>query len=300
MKDELVSVIIPTYKGSNKICSVVESVLNQSYQSLEVIVVDDNGANTKEQVETENKLKKYISNNSITYLKHNINKNGAAARNTGLKKCKGKYVAFLDDDDYFYYNKIEECVDAFKKIDDSYAMVHTSYDLVFPDNKTKLISQNYSGDIFERFVLCKIRLCSSSVVIRKSVLDEVGGFDESFLRHQDWEMFTRILCKYKAYFVNVNGMKKVLEFRNSPKNPEKYEEYRLHYIDKMTPIIKARDAKLLKKFINFHYYEIAKSYLKNNNKKMYFKWLKETSNPLWYFNKTIIDGGKYLINKIIK
>ena len=100
-----VSVIIPTYKGSDNLIRAIKSVLNQTYKNIEIIVVDDNDENSIFRKENEERLKSFIDDNKIIYLKHKCNKNGAAARNTGLRKSSGAYITFLDDDDYFLYNK---------------------------------------------------------------------------------------------------------------------------------------------------------------------------------------------------
>ena len=80
-----VSVIIPTYKRSKYLIRAINSILNQTYKNVEIIVVDDNGKNTPDQIETEKELQKYINNKHIIYSVHEKNKNGAAARNTGVK-----------------------------------------------------------------------------------------------------------------------------------------------------------------------------------------------------------------------
>ena len=90
----LVSVIIPTHKGSENICRAVDSVLSQTYGSIEVIVVDDNGLGSEEQRKTEEAMGKYSGDSRVTYLTHKVNKNGSAARNTGLRASKGEYIAF--------------------------------------------------------------------------------------------------------------------------------------------------------------------------------------------------------------
>lgn len=86
---QLVSVIIPTYKGADKINSAVDSVLNQTYKNIEVIVVDDNGENESEQLLTAEKMKKYETFENVKYLVHKKNINGSAARNTGIRASKG-------------------------------------------------------------------------------------------------------------------------------------------------------------------------------------------------------------------
>lgn len=289
MSGELVSIIIPSYKGEDNVANVVESALNQDYENIEVIVVDDNGAGTAHQIATEKALEKFENNKKFRYLKHDVNKNGSAARNTGLRASYAKYVAFLDDDDYFYPNKISSCVKALEKTDDTYAFAYTAYDLVFPEKRTELIAPKYSGDILDDFLCRKIRLCSSSVVIKKKIVDEVNGFDESFRRHQDWEFFIRILAKYKAVYVDEVAMKKVMLWRNKPTSPEMFEQYRVHFINKMAPIFNTRSEEVKNKVYDSHYFDIAKAYLKDKKIQKFFYWINKTSNPCMYLIKVIPD-----------
>lgn len=101
----LVSVIIPTYKRATTLLDAIRSVLNQTYKNIEIVIVDDNGKGTYEQLETERLLKQYIENQQIIYIVHEYNKNGSAARNTGLMASHGAYINFLDDDDKMYPQK---------------------------------------------------------------------------------------------------------------------------------------------------------------------------------------------------
>ena len=104
MKDDLVSVIITTFCGSKVIERAILSVINQTYSNIEIIVVDDNGYGTKEQIETQDILNKF---KKVVYIVHRTNINGAAARNTGIRSSNGKYICFLDDDDQYTIDRVE-------------------------------------------------------------------------------------------------------------------------------------------------------------------------------------------------
>ena len=103
----LVSVIIPTYKSCDTLCRAIQSVLNQTYDNIEVIVVDDNNPNTPERAATEELMLRYKTESEVHYIKHEFNKNGSAARNTGFRHSSGEYLCFLDDDDYFLKDKLQ-------------------------------------------------------------------------------------------------------------------------------------------------------------------------------------------------
>ena len=108
MDQPLVSVIIPTYKRSDFLCTTIDSVLAQTYPNIEIIVVDDNGLGTTFQQATEKRLLPYIRMKQINYICHEVNKNGSAARNTGFRASHCEYINFLDDDDELLLEKIDK------------------------------------------------------------------------------------------------------------------------------------------------------------------------------------------------
>ena len=95
-----VSVIITTYKRADMLSRAINSVLNQTYKNIEVIVVDDNGNGSEYRLKTEIIMNKYSQIDNLKYIKHKENKNGSAARNTGIREATGDIICFLDDDDW--------------------------------------------------------------------------------------------------------------------------------------------------------------------------------------------------------
>ena len=100
MKMPLISVIVPIYNAEKYIERCVNSILLQTYDNIEVIVVDDNGKGTEHQLLTEKAMEKYADNPKVQYIPHQVNKNGSCARNTGIRSAKGRYILFLDSDDF--------------------------------------------------------------------------------------------------------------------------------------------------------------------------------------------------------
>ena len=91
-----VSIIIPTYKNRGGLTTSVDSAIRQTYQNIEVIIVDDNPPDSEERHFTEQIMEGYLADPRVRYIKHAENKNGAAARNTGINSSTGEYIAFLD------------------------------------------------------------------------------------------------------------------------------------------------------------------------------------------------------------
>ena len=208
--NKIVSIIVPTYKGSDIIDGTVKSLLNQTYRFIEIIVVDDNGLNTDEQIRTYKVLEKFILNNKIKYIAHDVNKNGSSARNTGIKNASGEYIAFLDDDDEMIAEKIEKQVEFLEK-NPNIGLVYTALQELYDDGTIKnIISPNIVDNYLYDYLCCKLYICSSSILIRRNIVDKVGYWDVSFKRHQDLEYVSRILAISKiGYIDEVLVLKKI-------------------------------------------------------------------------------------------
>ena len=257
----LISVIIPTHSGSQVICRAVDSVLSQTYPNIEVVVVDDNGKGTEEQIATEKSLKKYASDDRVKYFAHDISLHGSAARNTGVKHSNGEFIALLDDDDYFLPNNLEEHYETQKSLDDSYGVTFCGMHIVRGKIEEDIIAKQ-EGDVLVDFLMGRMRVGSSLVMIRRSVYDEFNGFDESFKRHQDWEFLTRIFTKYKLASTHKIGVVKVNLDRNSATNPLKFEYNRIYFLTKMKSIIDSLPANTARDIYDMHYSSIAKEYFR--------------------------------------
>lgn len=204
--NKLVSVIIPTYKRPDTLDRAIESVMNQTYTPIEIIVVDDNNPDTEGRKLTEDCMKKYSENPNIKYVKHERNKNGSAARNTGAKVSKGAYLAFLDDDDEYYPGKIEAQVHRLEELDENWGACYTSYERRTEDKLISRSGEKREGNVYFH-ELCRNFWHGGGTgpLVRRSVYEAVGGFDESFLRNQDYEYMIKITKKYKLAYADVVG-----------------------------------------------------------------------------------------------
>ncbi|NMA75367.1 MAG: glycosyltransferase [Bacteroidales bacterium] len=176
----LVSVIIPCFNSEKWIIETLDSVRNQSYSNIEIIIVDDGSTdNTRYLVNEYGK--------DIIYL-YQENKGPSAARNLGIKNAQGKYVAFLDSDDLWESHKLLEQISFLEKnsdvalvfsnvkvIDEGGNYLYTHYNQV-PTEKRELITAFFMG---------KIGMNTPTIVVRKEAVDSVGGFDESLPMRED-------------------------------------------------------------------------------------------------------------------
>ena len=233
MKNSLVSIIIPTHKGSEVILNAIDSVLKQTYKDIEIIVVDDNGMGSEEQIKTAKTLENLISDKKIKYIIHEKNKNGSAARNTGFKNSNGEYFCLLDDDDTYFPEKIEKQVNEFQQLNGDYAIVLSATAIYQNGALQSTRKQIVDGYVFKDVLLHEIVINTNALMIRRNCYEELGGFDEEFFRHQDYEFSARVAFKWKIKSIPYIGVKYNTLHRNDPKNISIAMNYRAFFLMKM-------------------------------------------------------------------
>ena len=195
MKEQGVSVIIPTYNRARYVGRAISSVLYQDWDEYEIIVVDDGSTdNTKEILS--------LFGNRIICISHPYNKGVSAARNTGIKNAKYPFVAFLDSDDYWLPKKLSIQIKFFMNNPDAIAC--QTQEIWIRKGKRvnpKKKHMKPSGDIF----IPSLRLClvsPSAVMLKRSIFDEVGLFDEDLPVCEDYDLWLRISYKYPVYLID--------------------------------------------------------------------------------------------------
>lgn len=190
----LVSVILPTFNRGWIVSEAIESVLLQTFEEAELIVVDDGSTdNTPEVLE--------CFKDHIISIKQE-NSGVSAARNTGMAHARGRYFAFLDSDDLWLPEKLSEQISFFRSQPD--ALICQTEEIwirnglrVNPKERHKKLS----GDIFiPSLALCLVS--PSAVMIKRELIDEVGGFDEDLPACEDYDLWLRISRKYPVHLIN--------------------------------------------------------------------------------------------------
>jgi len=184
----MVSVIIPTYNRPDMLADALKSVLNQTYRNYEIIVVNDG------EVDVENIVSNLNQKGNIAYVRHNKNKGVSAARNTGIKIAKGKYIALLDDDDIFYSNHLETAI---KYLNDKNPVIYTDAVRAMFTNcgdAYKLTGKNvpYSMDFDRNKLLIGNIAPVNCFVFDRNLAIKAGFFDEIFSTLEDWEFWLRL------------------------------------------------------------------------------------------------------------
>ena len=290
-----VSVIIPTYSRPQNLLRAINSVLNQTYQDIEIIVVDDNGKDTPCQVETEKCIKELIDTNKITYIKHDINKNGSAARNTGLKACTGDYYTFLDDDDYLYPQKIGKQVQALEGNKDC-NMVYCGYEKK-GDNDVILsrCSPREKGNLQLSLLKKSWGFGSgSNPLFTKAVYEKIGLFDETYIRHQDLEYMVRAFRYFKICVVPDILLTKYVNSNSVRPDIKRYEKIKEKFLSDFSIDIEKYDTKEQKEIFRNNWYEMALMAI-GNDKKLGLHYVVKANSYTFLSVKQILKFAYYVL-----
>ena len=227
-----ISVILTTYNGSSRgyLSSAIESVLTQSYQNFELLIIDDGSTDN-----TKKTCSSYLENDRIRYL-YQENTGLAGARNTGIRASSGEFLCFLDDDDVWKPEKLQKQLEFIQNRlsgVNNWGLIFTWLELI--DEQGEVISyrgHHQEGRLYRNLLFGNTVDAPSSVLIRREVFDNVGLFDESFENCQDWDMWLRISKEYmifpvKEYLVQHREHRDRISFDN-----EKIFRYENAVIDK--------------------------------------------------------------------
>ena len=204
-----VSVIMPAYNSSSFIEESISSILDQTFENLELIIIDDGSTDetliiAKRWAETDNRL----------VVLSQKNKGVSAARNTAISKASGEILAFCDSDDVWYPNKLEKQLISLGEADWSHC--DSRYVGIGFDDKTvyrSTYSRLFSGLIFKQLAIENF-LTTSSLVIRKSVYEKYNGFDEALQALEDWKLWLQIAKEHPIVLCN----EVLLDYRVQPQS----------------------------------------------------------------------------------
>jgi len=196
-KDIIFTVVITTYGRPNKIKRAIDSVLYQTYKKFEIIIIDDNGRNNENQKITEKIVEKYKE--KVIYVIQEENNGANSAQNKGILRAKGEYIAFLDDDDEFLENKLEEVNKILNK--ERHDLIYSGANII--DAKRKNYSYFEYKNIKKEILKGNYIGSTSFVVVKKEKIIQVGLFNEKLKSCQDWELWIRLIfVDSKIYGIN--------------------------------------------------------------------------------------------------
>lgn len=193
----LVTAIITTHNRKKLLKRAIDSVLHQTYNNIECIVVDDHSDDGTNDLCLQYPVQ-YI------YIPFIESKGGNYARNKGIKAAKGKYIAFLDDDDYWLPTKIEKQVALLESKGCELVYCGKTLEYVLMGRnvyKQEATSLSGSGDMSKK-ILYNICTTTTNILAKRSALFEVGLFDENLKFWQEYELMIRLAQRKPFYFVN--------------------------------------------------------------------------------------------------
>lgn len=219
MKKPLISIILPTYNRAAFLKKAIESVIKQTYSNLQLIVVDDcSEDNTRDVI-------RQFQDSRIEYYKLDMNRNICYALNYGLKKVRGEYIARLDSDDEFEINKLEKQMDFLQK-NPEYKICFTKVSIMDENNRNinELeaeffglfeVTNRSQSEWLKRFFFYDNCFAHDAVLMEKSIIDDVGGYNMCYVQLQDFDLWVRIAKKYPIYILE-EPLIKIRRFLNSP------------------------------------------------------------------------------------
>lgn len=269
MSEPLVSIIIPTFNRAHLIGETLDSVLAQTYQNWECIVVDDGSSD-----ETDMVLKSYCDKDArFQYHQRpdNLPNGGNASRNHGFGLSKGDYIQWFDDDDVMLPDYLSKRILAFK--DDINIVICTGYKVDEHLNQKELIPIEDTMNLFKEYALRKARVLTPSILFRKHFLMAKELFLEDRIRGQETELFLRLFYKMPSFQYKIIDEPLFLYRQHDSTKSTKGKRYNFEFIEGQTKTFLAtlEKAFMLKdRELVIFYYKLLLNYYHTGFKKKHF------------------------------
>lgn len=199
MKEILISIIMPNYNNEKYLSRSIESIINQSYSNWELLVIDNNS--------TDNSIKILEKFNDKRIKIYKIKNNGiiAKSRNIGLKNAHGEWISFLDSDDWWEREKLEETVKIINFNHEYDVVAHNEYKILEKNNKKYILKYGpYENNFYEKLIIYGNRISLSATTVRKSFLNMhkiLFSEKKDYITAEDYDFWIQISNKNgKFYF----------------------------------------------------------------------------------------------------
>lgn len=259
----MISVVIPTHNRCNIVGRSIDSVLNQTYDDIEVIVVSDGSTDDTDAV-----VSKYEnSDHRVKYVSYTPARGGNYARNLGISRSSGEYVAFLDDDDTWYPEKLEKQLKVLEE-NPLVGLVYTGSHVIYVNEKIEYRSiPKKSGYLLHELLLDNVVGSTSTVLVRKTIFEQSGVFDENLGALQDYDLWIRI-AKYTQIGVVSEELINYYNCRSGKQVSaltSKYEAAFDYINTKFKNEILALSEKDFKKKMQYQYFLLGNKAMRNND-----------------------------------
>lgn len=294
----LFSVIIPLYNKENYVEKAINSILNQTYNDFEIIIIDDCSTDLSYEIARKNVSEK------IQLIKHDKNKGLSASRNTGILNSKAEYITFLDADDVWkptYLEEIKSLIDTFpeaKLFATNYEEVYPNEVILLPKNNANTIESSQIIEDFFKISLGQPLYCACSLCVEKSVFDIVGNYNETITYSEDIDFNIRANLSFKLAYSKKALVSYMIfsenQITNNSLNKKVIPNFNAYEIF-------VKQNKSLKKYLDFNRYVFAKKYKIEKNNAL-FKELKseiDLKNLSWK-QKMLLIFPRFIIIFIVK
>lgn len=292
------SIITITHNRASLIGETIESVLSQTHQDFELIIIDDGSTDNTEEI-----VKKYSTTNREKIIYQKTERIGVPSklRNIGLQLAKGAIITILDSDDLWTKNKLKEVHTVFSENKEVHFIIHNLvhfYDLNLPSEPYYKIKEDFHSFILQQIILSEI-LAFPIFSFKRALLEDIGFFDESIMEGQH-DYYLRVASKYKIFYLN-----KVLTLMRRHENNLTKNFDILHSLDAVISYEKMirlnpEKEKMYQLGINFMNFKIARYYLQNKQKDIALSYLNKILNQNSVFNrwylKSLFTKYKILCN----
>ena len=193
---DLISIITPTYNRAHLLAQTIASVCAQTYPAWELIIIDDGSTDNTAEV-----VKKYTDKDSRIKYFYQENRGVPAARNLGIRNAEGKYLTFLDADDIYFPDSLNNLREFFRSVSPRTKLVYGDFTVFFDNNditrKVYAVTPQPRPDLYFQFLISGGNpIVPSASMVEKDVIMELGMFDESFRTVGDTELWSRLILQY--------------------------------------------------------------------------------------------------------
>jgi len=196
---DMVSVVIPSFNRAHMIADALDSIADQTYRPVEIIVVDDGSEdNTEKTVADWKTAHEQDGELSVSYVKQ-PNQGGNVARNRGIREASGDFIAFLDSDDVWHPSKLEKQMSVMMADAEIGAVYCGLQQVDLESGKVVEVNERTypQGNILSQMLIHDVTAPTSTYLVRHSVFDKVGSFDIHLQARQDWDMWIRVSASFK-------------------------------------------------------------------------------------------------------
>ena len=250
-----VTVIIPTHNRAEFLRHAISSVLEQSFQDFEIIVVDDASSDNTAEVVTR------FHDERIKFIRHVNRRGGSAARNTGIVNAKCDYIAFLDDDDEWFPEKLARQMEVLLASPPGVGCIYTGYVIVdkYNEKTNGQMIPSKKGDLSKDLLISNCIGGTSSVLLRKECFDKIGLFDENLPSFQDYDLWIRISRKFHFDYIKEPLLKYYVHPKKIWGDPDTLNQGMRMMLGKYG------DSRSFQKYLSYQYLNLGVSYCYKGN-----------------------------------